>query len=153
MFISRLANALTAHGVPYAIVGGHAVALHGALRGTVDIDFVIRWQQKHLLAAEAALASIGLTSRLPITARDVFRFREEYIHNRNLLAWSFYNPAHQDQQVDLLIHFDLGRKRVVTAHTQEGDIHYLNKADLIAMKRASGRPQDLADIDALERLP
>lgn len=153
MFITRLTNALTQHGVPYAIVGGHAVALHGALRGTVDIDFVIRWQQKHLLAAEHALNSIGLVSRLPITANDAFNFRDEYIQKRNLIGWSFYNPAHQDEQVDLLIHFDLGRKKVLTAHTTEGDIHYLNKKDLIAMKRASGRPQDLADIDALENLP
>jgi uncharacterized protein (DUF4415 family) len=30
MFIAHVTNALTTHGVPYAIVGGHAVALHGA---------------------------------------------------------------------------------------------------------------------------
>ncbi|HEY9036813.1 MAG TPA: DUF6036 family nucleotidyltransferase [Pseudomonadales bacterium] len=153
MFITHVTNALTAHGVPYAIAGGHAVALHGALRGTVDIDFVIRWQKKHVRAAEQALNSIGLVSRLPITADDAFNFRTEYIQRRNLIDWSFYNPAHQDQQVDLLIHFDLGRKKTLTAHTHEGDIRYLNKADLIAMKRASGRPQDLADIEALESLP
>ena len=49
MFLTRVTQALSDHQVPYAIVGGHAVALHGALRGTVDIDFVIRWQKKYLL--------------------------------------------------------------------------------------------------------
>jgi len=92
MFISCLALALNTHQIPYAIVGGHAVALHGALRGTVDIDFVIHWQKKHLLQAEKALHSIGLQSRLPITAEEVFHFRDEYIRNRNLIAWPFYNP-------------------------------------------------------------
>lgn len=153
MFITRLTQALQAHRVPYAIVGGHAVALHGALRGTVDIDVVIRWQKQHLLHAVEALHSLGLVSRLPITAEEVFNFRDEYIERRHLIAWSFYHPQHLDEQVDLLIHYDLGKRKVLTASTREGSIHYLNKADLIAMKQASGRPQDLADIEALEKLP
>lgn len=152
MFITRLTKALADYQVPYAIVGGHAVALHGALRGTLDIDFVIRWQKKHLVHAEQALHSIGLVSRLPVTAEDIFNFRDEYITERNLLAWSFYHPQRLDEQVDLLIHFDLGRKKILTATTDSGHIHYLNKADLVAMKKQSGRAQDLADIAALEKL-
>jgi hypothetical protein len=153
MFITRLTRALDVYQVPYAIVGGYAVALHGALRGTLDIDVVIRWQKKHLIHAEQALHSIGLVSRLPITAEDVFNFRDEYMAQRNLIAWSFYHPQRLDEQVDLLIHFDLGRKKILTATTDEGTIPYLNKADLIAMKKQSGRAQDLADITALEKLP
>jgi len=153
MFITRLTRALDAHQVPYAIVGGHAVALHGALRGTLDIDFVIRWQKQHLLNAEKALHSLGLVSRLPITAEEVFAFRDEYVKRRNLLVWNFSHPQRQDEQVDVLIDFDLGKKKVLSARTADGDIHYLNKKDLIAMKKHSGRPQDLADIEALERLP
>ena len=152
MFISNLCNTLTKHHVPYAIVGGHAVALHGALRGTVDIDFVLRWNKKNLIAAEKALNSLGLESRLPVNAEDIFNFRDEYINNKNLIAWSFYHPKRLDEQVDIIITFDLGKKSVLTASTQEGDIHYLNKADLIKMKQASGREQDLADIQALEML-
>jgi hypothetical protein len=153
MFITRLAQALKDHQVPYAIVGGHAVALHGAVRGTVDIDFVIHWQKKNLLHAEKALHSIGLESRLPITAEEVFHFRDEYINKRNLIAWSFYNPKRLDEQVDLLIHFDLGRKKVIRTRVEKIDLYFLNKKDLIAMKKQSGRPQDLADIKALETLP
>lgn len=152
MFIYRLANALENHKIPYAIVGGHAVALHGALRGTIDIDFVIQWKKNNLLQTEKALKSIGLISRLPIDAEDVFHFREEFIEKRNLIAWSFYNPNQNDEQVDLLINFDLGNKKVLTAELKEAKIHYLNKKDLIAMKKQSGRQQDLADVEALEKL-
>ena len=125
MFINQLCDALDHYKIPYAIVGGHALALHGAVRGTVDIDFVLRWNKKNLIAAEQALASIGLESRLPLSAEDIFNFRDEYINNKNLIAWSFYNPARQDEQVDLLINFDLGKKSTLTANTESGKIKYL----------------------------
>jgi len=42
MFILRVIEALKGHRVAYAIVGGYAVALHGAVRGTVDIDIIVK---------------------------------------------------------------------------------------------------------------
>ncbi|TDJ35665.1 MAG: hypothetical protein E2O56_00795, partial [Gammaproteobacteria bacterium] len=91
-FLSRLCQGLDRAGLRYAIVGGHAVALHGAVRGTVDIDIALLWNLKTLRGAEQALTELGLVSRLPISAGDVFRFRDEYIENRNLIAWNFHNP-------------------------------------------------------------
>jgi hypothetical protein len=41
MFLTELCQSLKNHSVRYALVGGYAVALHGAVRGTVDIDFVM----------------------------------------------------------------------------------------------------------------
>jgi hypothetical protein len=151
-FLSRVSKALNAAGVHYALVGGYAVALHGAVRGTVDIDFVLRWSSRDLEAAEAALGSIGLVSRLPVTASEVFRFRDEYIRNRNLIAWNFYNPRDLSEQVDIVISDDLKGKRSVRMETVDGPVQVLSRKDLIAMKRASGRPQDLADVEALEKL-
>jgi hypothetical protein len=40
MFILKVVKALNAYKVHYAVVGGYAVALHGAVRGTVDLDFL-----------------------------------------------------------------------------------------------------------------
>ncbi|MEQ9022354.1 MAG: hypothetical protein RLN82_06285 [Pseudomonadales bacterium] len=151
-FLESVCRAFDQAGVRYAVVGGYAVALHGAVRGTVDVDCVINWSQKSLKQAEAALNDIGLESRLPVTAEDIFQFRDEYIQNRNLLAWSFYNPGDLSQQVDLLIHFDLKGKRTKEFRLGDQVIKVLNKEALIAMKRQSGRPQDLADIRALEHL-
>lgn len=151
MWITRLCKALEAHHVPYALVGGHAVALHGAVRGTVDIDFVIRWSQQNLLQAEAALQSLGLQSRLPVSARDIYHFRDEYIRERNLIAWSFWNPHEPTELVDLVIDYDLGRKKTDTRTIERQAVRLLNRDDLIRMKAASGRPQDLADIEALRK--
>jgi hypothetical protein len=151
-FLARVGKALDAAGVRYALVGGYAVALHGAVRGTVDIDLVLRWDLRNLESAETALGSLGLVSRLPVTAENVYRFRDEYIRNRNLIAWNFYNPRDLTEQVDIVINEDLKGKRTIDVQTQAGTIRVLSRKDLIAMKRASGRPQDLADVDALEKL-
>jgi len=150
--LHRVCNALTGQGVRYAIVGGHAVALHGAVRGTVDVDIALAWNLKSLQAAEKALNGIGLVSRLPISADDVFQFRDEYVKNRNLIGWNFFNPDNLTEQVDIVITYDLVGKKVGTIDAADGPIRILDRDDLIEMKRASGRPQDLEDVKALEKL-
>jgi hypothetical protein len=152
-FLTRVGAALDSAGVRYALVGGYAVALQGAVRGTVDVDVILAWNARSLRAAEEALKNIGLVSRLPITADEVFRFRDEYIRNRNLIAWNFYNPRDLTERLDIVIATDLKGKRVQNIRTVDGPLRVLARKDLIAMKRASGRPQDLADIAALEQLP
>ncbi len=151
-FLNRICSALANKGVRYAIVGGHAVALHGAVRGTVDVDIALAWNLKSLQATEAALTEIGLVSRLPVSAVDVFRFRDEYVNNRNLIGWNFYNPVNPAEQVDIVITYDLKRMKVKSVQTTGGLVRILNRQDLIDMKQASGRPQDLADVEALEKL-
>ncbi len=148
-FLEKICAVLREAGVRYAVAGGYAVALHGAVRGTIDVDVVLRWTQQALTGAEAALNGIGLVSRLPVTAREVFAFRDEYVKNRNLIAWNFYNPDNPLEQVDIIITYDLTGKRTRRVTLPSGPVQVLSAKDLIVMKRASGRPQD---IRALERL-
>ena len=63
----RAARALEAAGIPYAVVGGNAVAAHvsrvdeAAVRTTRDVDLLLR--RSDLPAATAALASAGFVHR------------------------------------------------------------------------------------------
>lgn len=150
--LEKICAALKRAGVRYAIVGGYAVALHGAVRGTVDIDVAISWSRKSLSSTEKALIEIGLVSRLPITADDIFDFRKEYIENRNLTAWNFYKPDDFSVQVDIIISYDLKGKRTKRIQLASGPVQILDLRELIKMKRESARPQDLEDVQALERL-
>src|SRR4051812_18130984 len=97
MFLFTLVDALQTAKVPFAIAGGYAVALHGAVRGTIDVDIVLRLAKRDFMEAERSLKGIGLEPRLPVTAGQVFDFRREYIENRNLVAWSFWNPTDPSQ--------------------------------------------------------
>lgn len=152
MFIHQVCAALNAAKVPYAVVGGYAVALHGAIRGTVDVDIAIDWTLKNLENVEKALRKMGLVSLIPIDSNLLFHFRDEYIQKRHMIAWNFYDPINPANQVDIVINYDLKHAHIKTINTSSGKIKVLSRNDLIAMKKISGRPQDLEDIKALENL-
>lgn len=148
MFIYKVVEAFEKADIGYAIVGGYAVSLHGALRGTVDIDFAIKWNLNNLKKVENSLKNLGLISLIPVSADQIFAFREEYVQNRNMIAWNFYNPSNPSEQVDILINYDLKNSKTV----QIGKLQVLSKADLIKMKKSSDRIQDREDIKSLESL-
>jgi len=152
MLLLRVAKALDGARVPYALVGGFAVALHGAVRGTVDVDLVIRLREAVFRRTEKALMALGLQSRLPVTASEVFRFREEYLRNRNLRAWTFVNPSRPSEIVDVILSEDLDRMEVERFTIQNQAVRVASIADLIRMKQGTGRPQDREDVKALRRL-
>jgi len=152
MFVTDVTQSLEKNKVRYALVGGYAVALHGAVRGTVDVDIVITIDKKAFNDAERALISLGLQSRLPITAEDVFNYREEYIKNKNLKAWSFIDPANPSHLVDIVITEDLREVKTVNKKVGSINVKVVSIPDLITIKKTAGRPQDKEDIKALEKL-
>ena len=133
-------------------MGGYAVALHGAIRGTVDLDLVIGHSEDQFVGCERVLRAFGLEPRLPVTAKEVFRFRKEYIEKRNLIAWSFVNPRNPIEIVDIIITHDLSSMRSVFKKFGSGRLSVVAIDDLIRMKQISGRPQDIEDVKMLEAL-
>ena len=89
MFIYRLTNALEKHHIPYAIVGGHAVALHGALRGTIDIDFVINWNKKNLL--QSPFICFADDASIFSETENQFSLSEHNNNNNNAMQSSFFS--------------------------------------------------------------
>ena len=68
------------------------------------------------------------------------------------MAWNFFDPNDVSRQVDIIIVCDLKGKKRKKILTAAGPLYVLDREELIRMKREAGRPQDLADVDALERL-
>jgi hypothetical protein len=153
MFLLKVVRAFQSARVEFALCGGQAVALHGALRGTVDVDFVVKLGPANLERAEKVLTKdLALVSRIPIRSAEMAKFRLEYIKKRNLKAWSFVDPTRLSDVVDLVITNDLAELSVVHKEAWGQKIPVVSIGDLIAMKRESGRPQDLADVEALEMI-
>jgi hypothetical protein len=152
MFLFDVVKKLDEYEVPYAIVGGHAVALHGAIRGTVDIDFITEWQLENLQKIEKVMTELGLTPRLPISSMDLFKNKESYITEKNLIAWNFVNLKNPIEQIDIIITSDLTGLSIKLFEIQNQKICVLSKEELIKMKNNSAREQDLIDVKALEKL-
>ena len=152
LFLERIARAFEAHKIQYCIVGGVAVALHGAPRGTVDVDIVIKHTEKSFKDLENCLRGLGFVPRLPVKASEVFKFKSEYIENRNLIAWSFYNPTNPFEVLDVILTHDLSEMKSVSKKFGLLSIKVLSLDDLIKMKKQSNRPQDREDIKILKAI-
>ena len=103
MLLYELVDELTKAKLPYAVVGGYALALQGIVRATMDVDLVLNLTLRDFEKVESVFEELGLKSRLPVRAQDIIKMREEYIKNRNLVAWSFVDYKSPSRQVDILI--------------------------------------------------
>lgn len=151
MKLKNLIEYLNAEKINYMIVGGYAVNFHGYSRNTVDIDLIIKFTLANLKKLESLLNKMGLISKLPIDAVSIYKFRDEYINNRNLLAWNFYNPDNPTDQVDILITHDVSDFKSEKFRVGDFEVKVISKNDLIKMKKASGRDKDLLDIKELTK--
>ncbi|MEN0058530.1 MAG: nucleotidyl transferase AbiEii/AbiGii toxin family protein [Bdellovibrio sp.] len=145
MLFYELIEAFDKENLKYALVGGYALALHGLVRATVDVDFVLTLTQKDFELAEKTLLSLGLQSRLPIRGQDIIKMRKEYIDKRNLIAWSFVDFSNPSRQVDILITENLKDLDTERISIRGKKVTVATLKELLRMKTASDRPQDLID--------
>lgn len=150
MLLYEIVDSFHTKDLNYALVGGYALALHGLVRATMDVDFVLSLKQTDFELAEIALGEIGLKSRLPVRAQDIIKMRREYIEERNLIAWSFVDYNNPSRQVDILITKDL--KKIKTQKISVGGrkIVVATLLEILKMKQEAGRPQDLIDIKSIQ---
>lgn len=146
MLLFDVINSLESEKLRYAIVGGYALALHGLVRATMDVDIVLSLNIKDFQSAESCLNKIGLQSRIPVGAKEVISMREEFIKNRNLIAWSFVDYKDPSRVVDILITRDIKTLKLEKISVAGRKINVCSLEDLIEMKLEANRPQDQLDI-------
>jgi hypothetical protein len=150
----ELFRVLDEHSVEYIVVGGFAVYAHGFLRGTVDLDIVPRPDLANLSRLGEALVSVG--ARVYKTSASV-NVADPHVFRRAGLV-----PLMTDHgRLDILnvastsgLSSDYSALRERALELRVGDIALavVGLDDLIRMKKAVGREQDLADIRALAAL-
>lgn len=151
-------TALDAAGVRYVVVGGVAVTLQGHMRATVDLDLVIDLLTENVSTAVEALQGLGLVPRLPVPASSLAdeATRREWVEERNLTVFSMHDPLDPRREVDLFADPPIDPVELLARADRMRlgtlSVPVASRGDLIAMKRLAGRPQDLADVAALEAL-
>ena len=132
---------LNAHGVEYLIVGGYALAYHGAPRYTRDMDLYVRPTRENGERTVSALREFGFGS-LGLEAAD-FELPRRVIQ-----------LGHPPVRVDLVTSIDGVDWDAAYANRVQGTygdvpVSYIGRREFVANKRATGRKQDLADLEAL----
>ncbi len=125
------------------IVGGYAVAFHGYPRFTKDIDIFFQSKQENIDKLKKALCAFGFEKEaLPDNI-----FTEE----GNIIKFGI-----EPVRIDLLNKIDGVLFENIKARTVRGRygniiVSFISKEDLITNKKASGRAQDIADLEKLEQ--
>lgn len=142
-FVEML-RALSAAGAEFLVIGAHAVAAHGYLRGTRDIDIWIRPTPENASRVWRALIDFGAPLQ-DVTVHDLSQ------------QGMIYQIGVEPVRIDLLTEpaglvFDEAWANRVAINVNGEPFPFLSKDDLIRSKRAAGRRQDLLDLDHLERI-
>jgi hypothetical protein len=131
-------------GVEAVLVGGYAVAFHGRPRATKDIDLVLGADAANLERAARALSRFGAPAAVIAAVRTMGETDVVFMGQPPL-------------RVDLLRAIDGVDSAGLFARAVPGEldsvpVRVISLDDLVANKRAVGRPQDLLDADFLDRV-
>lgn len=142
---TELLRLLAEHGVKFIVVGGHAVQFHGHLRPAKDLDVFFSTEgdnpfklQSALVAARVPVAQIPIASLSSPTAQ----VRIGGWHNTELLGY-IVGVSFEEAYSGAISVSELNVNARVSV---------ISLAHLIQNKRTLGRPQDLEDVAALERI-
>jgi hypothetical protein len=130
---------LTAHEVRYLLIGGYAVGFHGWPRNTKHIDFWIAGDPENQARVIKALREFAF----PDVQEDLLR--EESVIVR------FGLPPHRIEILRRItgLEFEQAWRNRVQWTGDDFQIPVIGLADLRQNKAASGRSQDLADLEHL----
>ncbi|MFH0730598.1 MAG: DUF6036 family nucleotidyltransferase [Pseudomonadota bacterium] len=133
---------LNEHKVRYLVVGGYAVAFHGHPRYTKDLDVWIDLSPENADNIIKALEKFGFGS---------LGLKPEDFLESNQIVQLGYPPNRIDILTTLKqLNFEDCYTARVEVEIQGVRINFIDLENLKRNKRATGRPQDLADAESLE---
>ena len=141
---AEMLRLLAAESVDYLVVGGYAVAGHGVPRATGDIDLWIRPTADNAGRLWRALERFGAprsrVSPASFTQPDVV-----------------YQIGLPPNRIDFLttidgVDFEAAWRERVSVVVDDIEFTMLSLNHLLENKRATGRPQDLADVARLQEI-
>lgn len=154
--VEQIVTALNDASVRYLIAGGLAVVAHGYLRFTADVDLIVDLDTDNARRALSALSALGYRPRAPVEMEDFAdpKARSRWIQDKGMTVFSLYSPQHPATEIDLFVEapvdFDSAYRSAMRVEISK-DLFttFLGYDELLALKKAAGRPQDLLDIEQL----
>ena len=142
-FVEML-SALSAAEAEFLVVGAHALAAHGLVRATGDLDIWIRPTPQNAQRVWTTLKTFGA---------PLDQLTEAELAETDLVFEIGVAP----QRIDLLtsisgVEFEPALRNRTAVRIGDLTVPVLGRSDLIANKKASGRPRDVADVAELEAI-
>lgn len=135
-------QSLNDNGVRYLVVGGYAVALHGYPRYTKDIDIWIEMTSDNARRIIQALHQFGFGS---------LGLKEQDFLEADTIIQLGYPPRRIDLITTLAgVDFETCFAARLVVKLDDALVNFIDLDNLRMNKRATGRAQDLADIENLE---
>ncbi len=141
-----LLAALLAANVRFLVVGAHAMAVHGVPRATGDLDVWVEADAANAARVMEALLRFGApVTSLGVSARDFSQTSQ------------VVQIGLPPRRIDLLtsisgVGFGEAWSERTTQDVEGLAVPFLGRAALVRNKRVTGRPKDLADLEALGEL-
>ena len=140
---AEMLRELSAAGADFLVVGAHARAAYGEPRATKDLDIWIRPSKENAARVWEALARYGAPLN-DVTVADLAS------------PTTVFQIGIAPYRIDILteltgLTFDEAWANRIEAPFIGGIYPVIGKQEFLTNKRATGRPQDLADADHVER--
>ena len=142
--LNEFIGLLNSHKVEFILVGAHALAWHGLPRYTKDIDFLVNPQPANSERLMQALDVFGFGS-VGLNAAD-FQSKDQIVQ-----------LGREPNRIDLLtgisgVEWTEAWNSKVQGQIGEVPVYVLGREAYLKNKRASGRPQDIADASRLSEM-
>ncbi len=157
--VEAIVRALNSAEVQYLIVGGLAVNAHGYVRLTRAVDIVLGLEPSNATRGLRALLEVGYRMSIPAPPEDFAdpAIREGWRRAKEMIVLKLWSDEHRRTPVDIFVYepFSLADE---LAKVERLEIcpglcaPVVSLPTLLEMKRIAGRPQDLLDIEELQRM-
>ena len=137
-------RALLDEDVEFLVVGAHALAVHGVVRSTGDLDILVRPAPSNAARVAKALLAFGA----PLAAHGVET-------NDFAEAGTVYQLGLPPNRIDILtqlsgVDYEEASANSLAASVSGLEFRVPSRAALLQNKRATGRAKDLEDVRRLE---
>ena len=142
--MQQVLAAFVKNGVEFLVIDGYAVAFHGHVRLTKDVDLFIQPSPENAKRIIAAFEELGFK-------------HPELTVNGLMKPDSVFKLGKAPEQIELLntvkgITWEEARAGAISEKLLAQPVRFVDLETLIKSKKAAGRLQDLADVEALERI-
>jgi len=138
-------KALSESDIQFMLVGGFAVAFHGHIRATMDLDLWIKDEEQNLERFKKVLIDFGVAGLDKVRSFDLVPGFTQFTIGKS----GFLVDPMKSLKAFSALDFDACYQRAVAAKYGEVKFKVISREDLLKEKKTVNRPKDKLDFDSL----